>query len=121
MESGRLARRGQHRGRHHRPRRGDQRGQRRARHRRHHRQRKKISWSERRQWSARSNGNWTYLSPSAGRIEPGERTGRFRIGGDQLLAPADGAGDISAEDVAVALVDEAEQPRHIQRRFTVGY
>ncbi|MEU7216170.1 NAD(P)-dependent oxidoreductase [Nocardia iowensis] len=68
-----------------------------------------------------SNRHWTYLSPSAGRIEPGERTGRFRIGGDQLLVPADGAGDISAEDVAVALIDEAEQPRHIQRRFTVGY
>lgn len=68
-----------------------------------------------------SNRHWTYLSPSAGRIEPGERTGRFRIGGDQLLSPAPGAGDISAEDIAVALLDEAEQPRFVQRRFTVGY
>ncbi|MGW4091068.1 NAD(P)-dependent oxidoreductase [Nocardia sp. NPDC004750] len=65
-----------------------------------------------------SNRNWTYLSPSSGRIDPGERTGRFRIGGDQLLA---GGGDLSAEDVAVALIDEAEQPRFVQRRFTVGY
>lgn len=65
-----------------------------------------------------SNRNWTYLSPSSGRIAPGERTGRFRIGGDQLLV---GGGDLSAEDVAVALIDEAEQPRFVQRRFTVGY
>ncbi|WP_039797299.1 NAD(P)-dependent oxidoreductase [Nocardia araoensis] len=65
-----------------------------------------------------SNRNWTYLSPSSGRINPGERTGRFRIGGDQLLV---GGADLSAEDVAVAIVDEAEQPRFVQRRFTVGY
>ncbi|MEU4314685.1 NAD(P)H-binding protein [Nocardia sp. NPDC024068] len=66
-----------------------------------------------------SNRLWTYLSPSSGRIEPGERTGRFRIGGDQLLDT--GGRDISAEDVAVALIDEAEVPRFIQRRITVGY
>ncbi|MEU1997935.1 NAD(P)H-binding protein [Nocardia gamkensis] len=65
-----------------------------------------------------SNRNWTYLSPSSGRINPGERTGRFRIGGDQLLT---GGPDISAEDVAVAILDEAELPRFVQRRFTVGY
>ncbi|WP_040777360.1 NAD(P)-dependent oxidoreductase [Nocardia pneumoniae] len=65
-----------------------------------------------------SNRNWTYLSPSSGRINPGARTGRFRIGGDQLLV---GGADISAEDVALALLDEVEQPRFIQRRFTVGY
>ncbi|MEU2041800.1 NAD(P)-dependent oxidoreductase [Nocardia niwae] len=64
-----------------------------------------------------SNRNWTYLSPSSGRINPGERTARFRIGGDQLLVGP----DISAEDVAVALLDEAELPRFVQRRFTVGY
>jgi uncharacterized protein len=68
-----------------------------------------------------SNRNWTYLSPSAGRVEPGRRTGRFRVGGDQLLDREDGTADISAEDLAVAVIDEAELPRHIQRRFTVGY
>ncbi|MBV9600104.1 MAG: epimerase, partial [Chloroflexi bacterium] len=52
----------------------------------------------------------------------GPRTGRFRIGGDQLLVAPDGSiSDMSAEDVAVAVIDEAELPRHIQRRFTVGY
>lgn len=68
-----------------------------------------------------SNRAWTYLSPSAGLITSGARTGRYRLGGDQLLAGADEAGDISAEDLAVALLDEIERPRHIQRRFTVGY
>jgi uncharacterized protein len=68
-----------------------------------------------------SNRNWTYISPSAGLIEPGERTGRFRIGGDQLLVRADGTSDISLEDLAVAAVDEAETARHVKRRFTGGY
>ncbi|MHA6625751.1 NAD(P)-dependent oxidoreductase [Pseudonocardia sichuanensis] len=68
-----------------------------------------------------SNRNWTYVSPSAGLVQPGERTGRFRIGGDQLLVREDGTADISAEDLAVAVLDEAEQPRFAQRRFTVGY
>lgn len=68
-----------------------------------------------------SNRNWTYLSPSAGLVTRGERTGRFRVGGDQLLVAADGTSDISADDLAVAIIDEAEVPRHIQRRFTVGY
>ncbi|UJW35863.1 NAD(P)H-binding protein [Saccharothrix sp. AJ9571] len=64
-----------------------------------------------------SNRQWTYLSPSSGLIRPGERTGRYRLGGDQLL---DVTADISAEDLAVAVLDEIELPRHLQRRFTVG-
>jgi putative NADH-flavin reductase len=69
-----------------------------------------------------SDRNWTYLSPSAGAVMPGARTSRFRLGGDQLLVAADGSiGAMSAEDLAVALIDEAELPRHLQRRFTAGY
>jgi putative NADH-flavin reductase len=68
-----------------------------------------------------SDRNWTYLSPSAGRVQVGKRTGRFRIGGDQLLVQEDGTSDISADDLAVAVLDEVEQPRFVQRRFTVGY
>jgi putative NADH-flavin reductase len=68
-----------------------------------------------------SNRNWTYLSPSSGRVDPGPRTTRYRIGTDQLLTAADGSAAISAEDLAVALLDEIELPRHVQRRFTVGY
>lgn len=63
---------------------------------------------------------WTYLSPPA-RIAPGDRTGRYRLGTDTLLVTAEGASAISMEDYAVALVDEAETPRHTGRRFTVGY
>jgi hypothetical protein len=64
--------------------------------------------------------DWTFLSPSAG-IAAGERTGKFRLGGDQLLTGADGKSFISIEDFAIALVDELENPKHTRRRFTVGY
>jgi uncharacterized protein len=63
---------------------------------------------------------WTYLSPAA-EIAPGERTGTFRLGDDELVVDAAGESRISAEDYAVALVDEAETPKHVGRRFTVGY
>ncbi|ADB48828.1 NAD(P)-dependent oxidoreductase [Conexibacter woesei] len=64
--------------------------------------------------------DWTYLSPPA-LLEPGERTGRYRIGVDELIVDADGRSAISPEDLAVALLDEAERPRHRRARFTVGY
>lgn len=64
--------------------------------------------------------DWSFLSPSA-LIAPGERTGKFRLGKDQLLVDADGKSAISAEDYAIALVDELEKPAHIRQRFTVGY
>jgi uncharacterized protein len=64
--------------------------------------------------------NWTFLSPSA-LFTAGERTGKFRLGTDQLLTASDGKSWISFEDFAVALADEIERPAHIRRRFTVGY
>jgi putative NADH-flavin reductase len=64
--------------------------------------------------------NWTFLSPSA-LFMAGERTGKFRLGTDQLLTAADGKSSISFEDFAVALADEIERPAHIRQRFTVGY
>ena len=64
--------------------------------------------------------NWTFLSPSA-LFTAGERTGKFRLGNDQLLTSADGKSSISFEDFAVALADEIERPAHIRQRFTVGY
>ncbi|CAO5156107.1 NAD-dependent epimerase/dehydratase family protein [Frankia sp. AiPs1] len=67
-----------------------------------------------------SNRLWTYFSP-AGDIFPGQRTGRFRLGGDQFVVDAEGRSRISMEDAAIALVDEAELPRFVQRRFTIGY
>ena len=64
--------------------------------------------------------NWTFLSPSA-LFVAGTRTGKFRLGTDQLLTAADGKSWISFEDFAVALADEIEGPRHPRGRFTVGY
>lgn len=67
-----------------------------------------------------SDVNWTNVSPAA-LIEPGERTGAYRTGKDSLLANEQGESRISAEDYAVALLDEAEKPQHICSRFTVAY
>jgi putative NADH-flavin reductase len=64
--------------------------------------------------------DWTFLSPSA-LFVPGDRTGKFRLGGDQLLADEKGNSTISFEDFAVAMVNELEQPSHSRQRFTVGY
>ena len=64
--------------------------------------------------------NWTFLSPSALFVD-GERTGKFRLGTDQLLTAAEGKSWISFEDYAVAMVDEIERPAHVRQRFTVGY
>lgn len=64
--------------------------------------------------------NWTFLSPSA-LFVAGERTGKFRLGTDQLLTDSAGKSWISFEDFAVALADEIERPAHLRQRFTVGY
>jgi putative NADH-flavin reductase len=64
--------------------------------------------------------DWTFFSPAA-LIGPGERTGKFRLGGDQLITAADGKSSISYDDYAIALVDELETPQHIRKRFTIGY
>jgi putative NADH-flavin reductase len=64
--------------------------------------------------------DWTFLCPSTS-IAPGERTGKFRLAGDQLLIGADGQSRISVEDYAVAMIDELENPKHTGHRFTVGY
>ena len=64
--------------------------------------------------------DWTFLSPSVF-FGPGERTGNFRLGKDELLSDADGKSHISYEDYAIALLDEIEQPKHSRQRFTVGY
>ena len=67
-----------------------------------------------------SDINWTYFSPPM-MIEPGERTGKFRLGGDNLIIDELGNSKVSFEDYAVALVDELEKPAHERSRFTIGY
>jgi putative NADH-flavin reductase len=64
--------------------------------------------------------DWTNLCPAA-YFDPGERTGRFRLGTDNLIANDQGESRISMEDYAIAIVDELEQPGHERARFSVGY
>lgn len=64
--------------------------------------------------------DWTFISPAIV-IQPGERTGRYRTTGDQVLADERGNSTISYEDYAVALLDELENPRHVGARFGVAY
>jgi uncharacterized protein len=67
-----------------------------------------------------SNINWTYFAPAAF-FEPGERTGKFRLGTNELIADEKGESRISMEDYAIALVNELEHPAHERARFTIGY
>lgn len=64
--------------------------------------------------------NWAVFSPAAD-IQPGERTGKYRLGTDQLVSNEQGESRISAEDFAVAMLDEVERPQHNRQRFTAGY
>jgi putative NADH-flavin reductase len=67
-----------------------------------------------------SDINWTYFSPAAF-FEPGSRTGKFRLGTNQLIADSKGDSRVSLEDYAIALVDELERPAHERAQFTIGY
>ena len=64
--------------------------------------------------------DWTYLAPAA-YFEPGTRTGKFRLGTDELIANERQESRISMEDYAIALVDELEKPQHRRQRFSIGY
>ena len=64
--------------------------------------------------------NWTLLCPAA-YFDPGERTGHFRLGTDNLIVDPKGESRISMEDFAIAMVDELEKPQHGRGRFSVGY
>lgn len=70
--------------------------------------------------SADTGVEWTYVSPGA-LLAPGERTGSYRTGGEQLLTTDDGRSGISMEDFAIALLDEVEEPKHPNQRFTAAY
>ncbi len=64
--------------------------------------------------------DWTAISPPAS-IQPGARTGKFRLGRDHLLEDDKGKSEISREDFAIAIMDEIEKPTHIRQRFTAAY
>jgi len=67
-----------------------------------------------------SDVDWTFFAP-AGTIQPGQRTGRYRTSRDQLVVDGGGKSSISAEDYAVALLDEVEKPQFRKSRMTAGY
>jgi len=64
--------------------------------------------------------DWAFFSP-AGNIAPGDRTGKFRMGKDNLIVDPKGESNISVEDYAVAMLNEVEAPEHHRERFTIGY
>jgi uncharacterized protein len=68
-----------------------------------------------------SRVSWTYLSPPPVHLYPGTRTGTYRTGLDHPVTDARGEATLSYEDLAVAIVDEIEQPRFLNQRFTAGY
>lgn len=67
--------------------------------------------------------DWVFFSPAAnlGNLTTGVRTGKFRLGKDDLIVDEKGNSFISVEDYAMAMVDELEQENHHQERFTIGY
>lgn len=67
--------------------------------------------------------DWVFFSPAAnlGNLTTGVRTGKFRLGKDDLIVDEKGDNFISVEDYAMAMVDELEQEKHHQERFTIGY
>ena len=64
--------------------------------------------------------DWVFFSP-AGSLEPGERTGKFCLGKDDLIVDENGKSHISVEDYVMAMVDELEKESHHYERFTIGY
>jgi len=68
---------------------------------------------------ATTDVQWTFMSPSAVFDPEGKRTGSYEVGKDHLLVNSKGDSYISYADYAIALVDEIEQPAHLQQRFTV--
>lgn len=63
--------------------------------------------------------NWTFISPSAVFDPDGKRTGFYQSGKDHLLVNSKGESYISYADYAIAVLDEIENPKHINERFTV--
>jgi len=84
---------------------------------------KGVALAHRDAWNVIKNQkaiNWTYVAPAA-MLEPGERTGHYRTGTDNLITDAQGNSRISNEDYAVAVLDELENPKHPKARMSVGY
>ena len=67
----------------------------------------------------RQDVKWTYLSPAAEFESDGERTGQYLLGGEEFMLNEKGESVISYADYAIAMVDEAVNGRHFQKRISV--
>ena len=70
--------------------------------------------------TAEKNIDWIFFSPAVN-LEPGLRTGKFRLGKDDIIVNEKGESRISVQDYAVVMIDELEKPAHHRERFTIGY
>jgi putative NADH-flavin reductase len=70
--------------------------------------------------ASKADIDWTYISPAA-LIEDGERSGKYRIGGEQLLVDANGKSRITVADFAIAVLDRIERNDKLRQRITVAY
>ena len=64
--------------------------------------------------------DWRFVSPPVF-LEPGEKRGSYRLGGDQVLFSGDKPAGITVGDLADGVLNEAETPAHLRQRFTLGY
>ena len=64
--------------------------------------------------------DWRFVSPPVF-LEPGEKRGGYRLGGDQVLFDGDKPAGITVGDLADGVLNEAETPAHLRQRFTLGY
>ncbi len=79
-----------------------------------------IAVAEARAMVEASDVDWTFFCPG-GTIEPGKRTGKYRLGGKQALVDLGTPSKISTEDYAVAVIDELERPQHLRQIFNICY
>ncbi|MGI9257289.1 MAG: NAD(P)-dependent oxidoreductase [Gammaproteobacteria bacterium] len=77
-------------------------------------------WQALEAYRASEDVSWTVLSGNAGAMQPGERTGRYRLGGEETLYDAQGGTFVSTPDYAIAVIDVAENHEPIGRRAAVG-
>ncbi len=67
----------------------------------------------------RTDVKWTYISPAGDFQADGAGTGKYILGGEELILNSKGESVISYAGYAVAMVDEALNGNHIQQRISV--
>lgn len=65
-----------------------------------------------------TNVLWMYVSPAGDYDVNGARTGKYVLGGDDLILNSKNESYISYADLALAIIDELKNKKFIQKRFT---